>query len=109
MTIDVCPFITENQNVKLCPGCIIIDNEVRVKGQEAVISNCLKGIKEEIDAAIRPFLEFQSEVYSVYGGQGWLEFDVLVDTIEYLDEFFAVISDPERVRRRMERRCRRPR
>jgi tetratricopeptide (TPR) repeat protein len=52
MTIDVCPFITESQNMKPCPGCIIMASEARIKGHEAVISNCLKGIKEEIDAAI---------------------------------------------------------
>lgn len=62
--------------------------------------------REELDAAVQILAGRQAEIYSLINNQEGLEFDVLESTIEYLDEFFAIIGDADRVRRNMEGRCR---
>lgn len=51
MTADMCPFLSNETNTKPCPGCKMRRSESIGKGHEAIMKECLAGIKSEIETA----------------------------------------------------------
>jgi hypothetical protein len=56
--------------------------------------------------AIRLFNEKRDAIYTLIRGQEGLEPAALRDMLDYLDEFYATINDPQAVRRQLTERCR---
>lgn len=53
------------------------------------------------------FLEQKEEIYALWRTQEGLERDRLEESLEYLDEFYETLEDPERIESRMMESCRR--
>jgi hypothetical protein len=53
------------------------------------------------------FLEMKDEIYSLWRNQEGLEEDRLRESLEYLDEFYEILEDPDRIESRMMASCRR--
>jgi tetratricopeptide (TPR) repeat protein len=51
MTVDMCPFLSDEQEAEPCPGCKLKGNKAQRVGFEDSKEECLSGIKEEIKAA----------------------------------------------------------
>jgi hypothetical protein len=52
------------------------------------------------------FNERREAIYELYRGHEDLDARYVRETLEYLDEFYAIINDPEQVTREMMERCR---
>ena len=52
------------------------------------------------------FREKKEEIYGLWRTQEGLDEDQIKNTLEYLDEFFETLGDPDRIQRRMISRCR---
>jgi hypothetical protein len=63
--------------------------------------------REEIEAVLPLFIEKREELYDLFRNQPGLEEKYIEDSLEYLDEFYEVITDPGKVNSRMVRDCRR--
>jgi hypothetical protein len=61
---------------------------------------------EDYEAAYELFREKKEEIYSLWRNQEGLESDRLEDNLEYLDEFYETLSDPEKIQDRMTAKCR---
>ena len=61
----------------------------------------------DYDATVALFLEKKDGIYEMLNGVEGLDRDRLKNALEYLDEFYETISDPERMESRMMRDCRR--
>lgn len=62
--------------------------------------------QDSLDAALELMRERRGDIYAVFRSQAGLSPAKLKSTIGYLDRFFDVINDPERVEKRLRRRCR---
>jgi hypothetical protein len=62
----------------------------------------------ELQPTFDLFNSKKAEIYAVYDEVSALDPEVKQETIEYLDEFFAVINDPKEIRDEFERKCRDP-
>jgi tetratricopeptide (TPR) repeat protein len=51
MTVDMCPFLSYEQEAEPCPGCKLKVTKAQGRGFEDIKEDCLLGIKEEIKAA----------------------------------------------------------
>jgi len=61
---------------------------------------------EDYEGVYELFREKKDEIYSLWRNQEGLESDTLKDNIEYLDEFFEILSDPEKIKSRLTDECR---
>jgi len=61
---------------------------------------------EQLQATLQLFLARKDSVYALFRNQEGLEERELERALGYLDDFYEVISDPRRVKREMEDRCR---
>ncbi len=62
----------------------------------------------ELQPTFDLFNSKKAEIYAVYDELPALDPEVKQETIEYLDEFFAVINDPKEIRDEFEKKCRDP-
>lgn len=62
--------------------------------------------QEELEAVVPLFNERRDAIDALVRGQEGLTEDRVEETIEYLDEFYEVINDPQRFEREVVRRCR---
>jgi hypothetical protein len=62
---------------------------------------------EEYEAVYQEFRDKQEEIYNLWRELPDLDEDRLEDTLEYLDEFFEILNDPEEIQDRLIDRCRR--
>ncbi len=62
--------------------------------------------REELEAAFPIFNERRQDIYDLFRNQQDLDPRYLEETVEYLDEFYDVINDPDEVTREMMRECR---
>jgi hypothetical protein len=62
--------------------------------------------QEELEAVFPPFQYHREAIYDLYRDLPGLDQRYLRETLEYLDEFYEVIGDPEAVHEEMTRRCR---
>jgi hypothetical protein len=60
----------------------------------------------QLDATLPAFQEHKEAIYQLYQNQDGLEEKQVEKTIKYLDEFYEIISDPKKVKREMQDRCR---
>jgi hypothetical protein len=67
----------------------------------------VKRPQADYDAVVALFQERKDEIYQAWRNQEGLEPDRLQENLEYLDEFYETISDPELIEKRMMRDCRR--
>jgi hypothetical protein len=65
--------------------------------------------RDELEAVFPLFRERRDAIYALYRNQEGLEPKYRDRTLEYFDEFYAVIDDERRVGRDMEAWCRKPR
>jgi hypothetical protein len=63
--------------------------------------------QEDYDASYAFFVEKREEIYELWRGLEGLDPDRLEDTLEYLDDFYDIITRPQRVQTRMMSTCRR--
>lgn len=71
---------------------------------------CPEQINRELadyEAVYQEFREKKEDFYDLWRQMPYLEEGRVEDTLEYLDEFFEVIEDPEKIQDRMIDRCRR--
>jgi hypothetical protein len=62
---------------------------------------------EDYQAAIDLLSEKKEEIYGLWRSQEGLDPDRLEDTLEYLDEFYEILGNPDRVQRDMLDQCQR--
>jgi hypothetical protein len=62
--------------------------------------------REELDAALAVFADRREAVYETFRSLPGLDPRRLEDTVEYLDEFYEILGDPNKVEREIVRRCR---
>ncbi|MBE0591177.1 MAG: hypothetical protein IH616_02105 [Gemmatimonadales bacterium] len=62
--------------------------------------------REELDAALAVFADRREAVYETFRSLPGLDPRRLEDTLEYLDEFYEILGDPNKVEREIVRRCR---
>ncbi len=62
--------------------------------------------REELEAAFLIFNEQRETIYDLFRNQRDLDPRYLEETVEYFDEFYDVINDPDEVTREMMRKCR---
>ena len=62
--------------------------------------------REELEAAFPIFNERRQDIYDLFRNQQDLDPRYLEEAVEYLDEFYDVINDPDEVTREMMRECR---
>jgi hypothetical protein len=60
---------------------------------------------EAYEAVVAQFQEAKDELYALWQNQEGLEEDRLKDTLDYLDDFFEIMDDPNKVQRDMLDRC----
>jgi hypothetical protein len=60
-----------------------------------------------LEPILQKFRENQDTIYALFQNQDGLEQEYIDRTIEYFDEFYEIINDPRKVKRRMVDRCRR--
>jgi hypothetical protein len=62
--------------------------------------------REEIDAGLGPFLEGREAVYDLVRSIPGFSPESVEDAVEYLEEFYETIGDPNRIERELIRKCR---
>ncbi len=62
--------------------------------------------REVLEGVFPLFNERREAIYVLYRGHEDLDARYVRETLEYLDEFYAIINDPEQVTREMMERCR---
>jgi hypothetical protein len=62
---------------------------------------------ETLQETIRRFVEKKDEIYQLFQNQQGLEDRQKQQAIDYLDEFYEIITDPGQTRRRLSSQCRR--
>jgi hypothetical protein len=60
----------------------------------------------QLDATLQLFQDHRDEIYGLFQNQVDLEAKTTERTVEYLDEFYEIISDPKKVKREIRDRCR---
>jgi len=71
---------------------------------------CPEGLprpKSVYDSVYARYLEKKNEIYQLWRSQEGLSPDRREDSLEYLDEFFQILEDPDRIQSMMMRDCRR--
>ncbi len=93
----------------------IVDAQYAKPPKEAGVRNVRDRINRgwcrdtaELQPTFDLFNSRKAEIYAVYDEVPALDPEVKQETIEYLDEFFAVINDPKEIRDEFEKRCRDP-
>ena len=82
-------------------------NRVRQRLFRGFCRDQMNRSQEEYDAVYSLFLEKKDEIYEMWTTLEGLEEDRLEDTLEYFDDFYEIISDPDLADARMMRNCRR--
>jgi hypothetical protein len=60
---------------------------------------------DQYQGVIQLFKEKREEIYGLWQAQEGLEEDRIKDTLEYLDEFFEILDDPDKVQREILDNC----
>jgi hypothetical protein len=63
-------------------------------------------LSEDYEPVYEVFREKKDDIYSLWRNQVGLEEDTLKDNLEYLDEFYETLADPEKIESRMTAKCR---
>ncbi|UCG86841.1 MAG: hypothetical protein JSW71_23595 [Gemmatimonadota bacterium] len=61
---------------------------------------------DQLDVTIPAFLRQKEAIYALVQGQEGLDEKRVEDAVKYLDEFYEIIEDPNKVRRQIRDRCR---
>ena len=62
---------------------------------------------EEYEPVIKLFNEKKEEIYNLYKNCKWLSEKTKERTIKYIDEFYKILNNPDKVEREFIKNCRR--
>jgi hypothetical protein len=80
------------------------DLPIETVQQRLYLGQCWPG--QDLDAALRPFLDARPDIEAVVRDGGYLAPEVGQQVLGYLLQFYEMVATPQRARQRMFRDCR---